>query len=197
MGSSGGGSSSSESNSAFSSFSHFPEGSWIHPALRSCRYRCSAWRRVGLTAVGRVGGGDGGAPLGTPSWAWVEPGAASPPAPHCPGSTTAAAASTASLRSFMAVGAALGPIRALPALAPLPSALQGHHRGWGRWDGGSPSAAAAEPNPHPVLRQQLLYGAAFSSALCAIRLVLSSRGAAEPSVLSATSWHCRSRTAAS
>lgn len=80
----------------------------------------------------------------------------------------------------MAVGAALGPIRALPALAPLPSALQGHHRGWGRWDGGSPSAAAAEPNPHPVLRQQLLYGAAFSSALCAIRLVLSSRGAAEP-----------------
>lgn len=45
--------------------------------LRSCRYRCSAWRRVGLTAVGRVGGGDGGAPLGTPSWAWVEPGAAS------------------------------------------------------------------------------------------------------------------------
>lgn len=53
-------------------------------------------------------------------------------------------------------------------------------RAGGWWDGGSPCAAAAEPNPHPVLLQQLLYGAAFSSALCAIRLVLSSRGAGEP-----------------
>lgn len=60
-----GGSSSSESNSAFSSFTHLPEWSWIQPALRTDRQTDRASQRQ-LVAGSRCGGGGEAGPDSPP-----------------------------------------------------------------------------------------------------------------------------------